>query len=548
MRSISASFLVAPPSGATVGTRLHSNPEDERALWTVGEYLGRLAGSDLAVRCRLGFGEDQRASRKRALTGGSSSRWAGALTRSSNNQWARGFDNLLVERTSLRRRLRIIDRRLAAPVTGRVGRVRGYASRSERWAKQQRRQRLSARLAAVEQRFADGRVSMVRGGRRLTRLRHRLDTAGLTLPAWRQRWTAARLFLTADGETDKRWGNETIRWHPDQQWLELKLPASLAHLANRPHGRYRLSCLATFSYRREEVAAQATSGAVRYDITFDPARARWYLAASWRIAARPMPTAKQLRSKRRLAVDLNAGHLACWIVTGDGNPLGEPRTITLEVAGLPASTRDGRLRAAISQLLALANAHGCEAIAIEDLDFADARQQGRERGGRGRRGRHFRGVIAGIPTRAFRERLVQMAHNQGLWVVAADPAYTSKWGGQHWQQPLNDQTRPSVTVTRHHAAAVVIGRRSLGHGARRRSGVPQLHRWMGKGELPARPGMVPAGCQGPGPPQGPPAAPGGAQDRPGQPASTRRPGRPGPSGTAGQDSHLLTHKERCRTG
>ena len=37
-------------------------------------------------------------------------------------------------------------------------------------------------------------------------------------------------------------GNETIRWHPDEGWLEIKLPAPLAHLANRPHGRYRLSC------------------------------------------------------------------------------------------------------------------------------------------------------------------------------------------------------------------------------------------------------------------------------------------------------------------
>jgi len=61
--------------------------------------------------------------------------------------------------------------------------------------------------------------------------------------------------------------NQTIRWHPDQGWLEIKLPAPLAQLANQPHGRYRLSCLVGFSYRGDEVAAQAASGAVRYDIT-----------------------------------------------------------------------------------------------------------------------------------------------------------------------------------------------------------------------------------------------------------------------------------------
>ncbi len=32
------------------------------------------------------------------------------------------------------------------------------------------------------------------------------------------------MFLTADGEKDKAWGNETIRWNPDEGWLEVRLP------------------------------------------------------------------------------------------------------------------------------------------------------------------------------------------------------------------------------------------------------------------------------------------------------------------------------------
>jgi hypothetical protein len=38
----------------------------------------------------------------------------------------------------------------------------------------------------------------------------------------------------------------TGRWHPDEGWAEIKLPVPLAHLANRPHGRYRLSCPVAF--------------------------------------------------------------------------------------------------------------------------------------------------------------------------------------------------------------------------------------------------------------------------------------------------------------
>jgi hypothetical protein len=55
----------------------------------------------------------------------------------------------------------------------------------------------------------------------------------------------------------------------------VKLPAPLSHLANRPHGRYRLTCPVTFAYRGDEVAAQAATGAVRYDITLSPGSGRW---------------------------------------------------------------------------------------------------------------------------------------------------------------------------------------------------------------------------------------------------------------------------------
>jgi hypothetical protein len=508
-------------------------------LRMVGELLGRLTSKDLAVRCALGCGEEQRAARKQALTGRSSSRWTGAITRTSNDQWARGYRNLLEERASLLRRLRTIDRRLATPIGKRVGRVRGYATQSERWARQQRRQHLRDRLAAVETQIATGRVGVARGGTRLARLRHHPDAAGLTLLEWRQRWQAARLFLTADGEADKSWGNETIRWHPEAGWLEIKLPAPLVAVANRPRGRYRLGCPVAFGHRGSDVSAQAATGAVRYDIWFDPTRRRWYLDASWRPVILPVPTLSELDGQRRLAVDLNADHLACWALTSDGNPLGGPQTIPLTLAGLPASTRDGRLRAAISELLAVAKAHGCQVVAVEDLDFTDARQIGREHGGHGRRGRRFRRAVSGIPTRGFRDRLVQMAANQGLWVVAVDPAYTSRWGAAYWQRPLNNQTRPNLTVTRHHAAAVVIGRRSLGYRARRRPGVPQPHQRMGKGELPARPSVAP-GCEGPGPPSRPPGSTHRAQDRSGRPKSARRSGRPRPFGTAGQGKLLFT--------
>jgi hypothetical protein len=101
---------------------------------------------------------------------------------------------------------------------------------------------------------------------------------------------------------------------------------------------------------------------------------------------------------------------------------------------------------------------------VEDLDFADARTVGRETMGRGSRGKRFRKTVAGIPTAVFRNRLAAQTRRHGIGLYAVNPAYTSAWGNQHWRSPYEN-------VTRHQAAATVIGRRAQGFTARRRKGV-----------------------------------------------------------------------------
>ena len=374
-------------------------------------------------------------------------------------------------------------------------------------------------------------------GRRSSASANNLAAAGLSQERWRREWEAARLFLTADGERDKAWGNETIRWHPDQGWLEIKLPAPLARLANRAHGRYRLSAPVGFSYRGDEVAAQAVTGAVRYDISWDPARGRWYIDATWKTAPAPAPSAgRSCGQKPVVAVDVNCGHLAAAVIAADGNVLGTPATIALDLAGLPSATRDGRLRAAISALIAAAKARGARALVIEDLDFAEARAEGRERAGcwpsRGRRGRDFRRLLCGIPTGKLRDRVVQMAANAGLSVIVVDPAYTSRWGAEHWLAALREH-HPEATG--HHAAALVIGRRGLGHRARRRATGTQ-HRPGGGGT--ASPGATPdhPGARDRTQETRRPTRPTAAtshQDRTASPDHGRQPGSPRPLGAAG---------------
>jgi hypothetical protein len=152
LREIEEPFAVAPPSGARVRTRLHASDTDSSVLVAIGTHLGSLARGDLARRCREGRLDAKaratsRRVRKRSLTATSSSRWAGAITRTSEDSWQLAMRNLIAEHRSLHARISRIRRRLAVPVGGRRGRLGGYATSDERFRKQRRLQVLECRLA-----------------------------------------------------------------------------------------------------------------------------------------------------------------------------------------------------------------------------------------------------------------------------------------------------------------------------------------------------------------------------------------------------------------
>ena len=470
-------FVVAPPSGARVRTRLVLDGTDRVVLETLGAHLGSLASSDLARRVKEGSldakaNTGSRKARKQQLTAASSSRWAGAITRTTEDAYGLAKRNLTAEKASLEARIKKISSRVKVEAGEQKGKVHGYGTPQERWENQKRLQVLSSRLVEVEEQLESGRSSICRGGKRPAKNRHNLEPACQSVDEWRGAWESSRWFITADGERDKVWGNETVRWHPEEGWIEIKLPAPLVHLANRPYGRYRLSCPLSWSQRGDEVAAQATSGAVRYDLTYDPAKARWYMDASWKTAATAIASLDQLRRGPVVSVDLNVGHLAVSVLDCYGNLIGVPTTIPLVLDGLSASARDARVRDAVSQVLAIADAHRAGAVVIENLDFVEQRVEGREHTGnrlsRGKKGKVLRRHISGLPTAKLRDRLTQMSYNAGVAVIAVDPAYTSKWGAEHWLAPLEAQ-HPQASLTGHHAASLAIGRRGLAQRIRRRA-------------------------------------------------------------------------------
>jgi IS605 OrfB family transposase len=522
LRRIGDPVVAAAPAGVRIRTRICPTVGEAEALTAMGELLGSVYRGELAERIDHGVLDAEakalwRAGRKQAVTAVSSSRWAGAITRAVEDQYQLGMRGLAAQVADLRAAVEVLQQRCAlrpgelAPVEDTETharsrrRRRGYRSAAERFVKTRRLAVLRSRLATAEGALAAGRPSITVGGKRLWRTRNHLEATDMTEQRWRTKWDAARLFLTADGESGKAGGNETIRVDEHAQ-LRVKVPCALVE---RLGTHLVIAAPVRFSHRGEEWSARvAGRRAVRYDISYDPDRGRWYLDASWITSPQPVPQLDDLRTGPVLGLDLNDGHLAACVLDGSGNPIGEPVSIEVLTAELAASRRDGRVRAAITELLDHAQQQNCSAVVVENLNFADARATGRETLGRGKRGKRLRRTIAGIPTARFRRRLISMAARRGIGVIGVDAAYTSKWGNQHWRTPLQQQTSDPATVTRHHGAAAAIGRRGLGLAIRRRPAGPRNRQRTIVGTPPARPehqpSTTPRRCGSSGPPTRPP--------------------------------------------
>ena len=164
-----------------------------------------------------------------------------------------------------------------------------------------------------------------------------------------------------------------------------------------------------------------------------------------------------------VAVDLNDGKLGVRRLDEHGNPVGKPARIDVNRSGTSAR-RDAQVRHAITGLIHYTLRHGVGTIAVEDLDFADARAIGRETMGRGRRGKRFRKTVAGIPTAVFGTGLPHRPQRPESSCTRSTPPTPTHGATSTGASPT--QTSPDTR-----AAATVIGRRAQGHKARRRDGV-----------------------------------------------------------------------------
>ncbi|MDK3257748.1 hypothetical protein [Blastococcus capsensis] len=462
-----------------MGSRLRLTGWEQQLLAAVGAHLSRARATDLASAQR----RDRANDRQKELSArfGIHSRYAGSICVDNDAAVRAAKEQLWAHQRQLQAAVGRLERRTELPSKAaacgcskrrceRCG--SGYATENERVMKRRRLDVLRGELAGVQRRRAEGRYGVCLGGVQLATTRHHFHDAGLNEQQWRRAWEERRAWFGCVGNAGVLGGNPCLSLRQDDQdrpgeWF---LTVSVPEPVQARFGcgsRVRLTHPVPLHHRREELEERLHARrAVRLGVDFTTARRgreKVMLRIAWVRQAQPALTLQQARLGGLVGVDLNADHLAAARLDQDGNPIGRPIRIPLQLDGLPTTTRDARLREAITALLDFAATTGARAVAVEELGFTD--DTTREKHGRNRR---FRRLLSGFPTLAFRTRLAAMAATAELAVVTVDPRYTSKVGGRDWQRVLTGgpTATPALqtSVTRHEGAAVAIGRRALAHG------------------------------------------------------------------------------------
>ena len=306
-----------------------------------GSHLGSLAGRDLARRCGQGrldarAAAQSRRERKQKLTGECTSRWAGAITRTSADAWEAAERNLAAEARSLRARTGRIRRRLAVPGRRATGRPRPRVREPGRNAGR------SSSGCSVS------RPGWPRWTPAWTRDACRSSGAGGALPRPATAWQPPVRTRSAGGIAGGPGGGSSPRTGRPARTGEIRQSAGTLARAG-----WRSGCPPrSLTWRTGRTAAtgypprcRSPTGARRQPPRQPAGRSVTTSAATRArtdgISTPPGPSRSpgvaaldELRQSPVLAVDLNDGHLAAWVLDTSGNPLGEPITAGLDLGGL----------------------------------------------------------------------------------------------------------------------------------------------------------------------------------------------------------------------
>lgn len=354
--------------------------------------------------------------------------------------------------------------------------------------KKRRLKTLQTRLHRLEKARNEGKISLCFGSRKLLGAHLRLEENGYTShEEWKRDWQQARkceIFII--GSKDETGGNQSCTASLAEDGsinLRVRLPDALA----QTHGKYLLIKNIRFAYGHEAITTAMRSAQLRHDLFLlkDPSYKHYGQAITfrfiqdhkgWRIFASVEAKSSPVithRDNGMIGVDINSDHLAVVETDRFGNPIAK-HTFPLSLQDRTKHQTLALIGDACKQIVALC-ATLQKPLAIEELDFRKKKAELREKDNA-----HAR-MLSSFAYASILMHLKSRGAAQGVQVHCVNPAYTSLIGRTNYAK------RYGLSI--HHAAALCIGRRSLGLSEK----MPKGHRAIpdGKGchvtlDLPVR--------------------------------------------------------------
>ncbi|MBS3933841.1 MAG: IS200/IS605 family accessory protein TnpB-related protein [Truepera sp.] len=320
--------------------------------------------------------------------------------------------------------------------------------------KKRRLARLQYHLAQLKEDTEAGRVRLCFGSKKLFRAQFRLKENGYKASPdhsshaeWLKDWQQARanqfLVLGSKDETAGCQGCVATVAEDGGITLKLRLPNSLLAKHTVIEGL-------SFAYGQPEMVAAIGRNLSADQADWQPISYRFMRdEKGWRVFVTVSLPRVKLNSDYRLGVigiDLNADSLAVTETDRCGNPL-TSFAVPCVTYGKSASQRKAVIGEAVKQIIAFAKAKG-KPLVVERLDFEKKKAALEQESPR------YARMLSSLAYRQLQAIIRARAFDAGIQVFEVNPAFTSVIGRYKFQHRYG--------LSAHTAAALVIGRRSLG--------------------------------------------------------------------------------------
>jgi IS605 OrfB family transposase len=309
---------------------------------------------------------------------------------------------------------------------------------------------LQTRLARLQKDHASGKVRLCFGSKKLFRAQFSSEGNGYAShEEWLKDWQAARnnqFFVI--GSRDETGGCQSCLASVTEDGsitLRLRLPDALSH-----QGKYLTFSSVRFAYGHDEIVAAIGRNLSDRKADWQPVSYRFLKDhKGWRVfVSVTLPDVSLLSEKDRgvIGMDINPDHLAVAEADRFGNPV-NAFSVPCVTYGHRAEQRKAIVGDAVKQVIALAVVRK-KPLVLEKLDF------GKRKAALEKRHAEYAQMLSALAYTQIQTIARARAFDAGIEVCEVNPAYTTVIG----QYKFADR----YGISRHSAAALVIGRRSFG--------------------------------------------------------------------------------------